>query len=436
LVLVYRPSLLPDPKATAERWRNWCRQNGIGEIYLAYSQSFEKVDPGIYGFDAAIEFPPNNSGPRDVTSEVTPLAGEYEGKVYDWKSLAERSQAYQHQPYKLFRGVCPGWDNTARRKANASVLVNNNPADYENWLRRAISDTTLSSQTSDERLIFVNAWNEWAEGAHLEPDLKDGYAYLEATRRAVEARPTPPRIAVAIHAFYPDVLSEILSFTSNLPHSVVLFVTTTADKAKTVETILSKQDREFELIICKNHGRDVLPFLSVIERLVERRFDYVAKVHTKKSPHREDGGNWRRELYEAVIGVESFCRSIVAMENDLNLGMLGPEGHLVSMDTYLGSNLEKVAHYAEILGVDQSRLLDHAFFAGTMFIARVSAIEPIIRLGISANDFEPEAGQIDGTLAHALERILGLVVSAARYRIGYATKPSVTVEINRRYGYA
>lgn len=58
LLLVYRPSLLPSPRETAERWREWCRVNGVGEIYLAYTQSFETVNPVQYGFDAAIEFPP------------------------------------------------------------------------------------------------------------------------------------------------------------------------------------------------------------------------------------------------------------------------------------------------------------------------------------------------------------------------------------------
>jgi len=64
LLLVYRPSLLPAAEETALRWRAWCSANGIGEIYIAYTQSFEAVDPERYGFDAAIEFPPNNSAPR------------------------------------------------------------------------------------------------------------------------------------------------------------------------------------------------------------------------------------------------------------------------------------------------------------------------------------------------------------------------------------
>ena len=187
MLLVYRPSLLPSAKKTARRWRNWCRDNDIGEIYLAYTQSFETVHPSRYGFDAAIEFPPNNSAPPDVTDHVTPIVEDFGCTVYDWGVFVERSKKYPQPGYKLFHSVCAGWDNTARRRNRSTVFVNNTPALYQRWLENAIHDTLLRNAKSDERLIFVNAWNEWAEGAHLEPDERYGYAWLNATRRALTA---------------------------------------------------------------------------------------------------------------------------------------------------------------------------------------------------------------------------------------------------------
>ena len=77
LLLVYRPSLLPSAKDTAARWRSWCRENGIGEIYLAYTQSFESSPPEALGFDAAIEFPPNNISPTVITNTVTAEDGDF-----------------------------------------------------------------------------------------------------------------------------------------------------------------------------------------------------------------------------------------------------------------------------------------------------------------------------------------------------------------------
>lgn len=185
LLIIYRPSLLPSALETSTRWREWFREQGIGEIYLAYTQSFETVDPAKYGFDAAIEFPPNNSAPPNITSEVKPLQSTFSGTVYDWSVFPQRARQYKKSSYRLFRSVCPSWDNTARRKNRGTIFLNSSPKAYQQWLENAISDTCQHAGSPDERLVFVNAWNEWAEGAHLEPDQKYGYAWLDATRRAL-----------------------------------------------------------------------------------------------------------------------------------------------------------------------------------------------------------------------------------------------------------
>ncbi|TPM32638.1 glycoside hydrolase family 99-like domain-containing protein [Mesorhizobium sp. B2-3-5] len=205
LLLVYRPSLLPAAAETAGRWRKWCRDNGVGEIFLAYTQSFESVSPDRYGFDGAVEFPPNNSAPPNVTHTVTPLHGDFASTVYDWSVFPQRSENYPPRKYKLFRSVCPGWDNTARRKHGGTVFINNTPALYRKWLDNAIEDTLAHIEEPSERLVFVNAWNEWAEGAHLEPDNVNGYAYLQATRDALEAAggKSRPRIVVVSHDAHP-----------------------------------------------------------------------------------------------------------------------------------------------------------------------------------------------------------------------------------------
>jgi len=185
LLIVYRPSLLPSAKKTARRWRNWCRDNDIGEIYLAYTQSFESLHPRKYGFDGAIEFPPNNSAPPVITDFVKLKDSDFTGIVYDWGVFLERSRNYQKSDYPFFRGVCPGWDNTARRMNKATVFWGSTPVKYGKWLENAVTDTIQNFADSSERLVFVNAWNEWAEGAHLEPDKKYGYAYLQSTRDAL-----------------------------------------------------------------------------------------------------------------------------------------------------------------------------------------------------------------------------------------------------------
>jgi glycosyltransferase involved in cell wall biosynthesis len=185
LIVVYRPDKLPDAQATAKRWREWCRQNGVGEIYLAYTLSFAEGTPQQYGFDAAIEFPPNNMGLSQHSGLVEPTSDDFAARIYDLQELALRSASHDKPRMKLFRGVAPQWDNTARRMHNAAIMLDGGPSTYELWLSNAARQTAEMHSNPDERLVFINAWNEWAEGAYLEPDLDRGYAWLEATRRAL-----------------------------------------------------------------------------------------------------------------------------------------------------------------------------------------------------------------------------------------------------------
>lgn len=186
LLLVYRPGLLPSPNNTAERWRKWCRENGIGEIYLANVQSFEITDPNKIGYDAAVEFPPGSFVPLNVTRLFKTGSNDFKYTVYDWKTVQMRCENYNLPEYKLFRGVCPSWDNTPRRKNKSIIYINHHPDDFENWVYKAAIDTCKRFENTDERLVFVNAWNEWAEGAYLEPDEKYGYAYLQNIYNALQ----------------------------------------------------------------------------------------------------------------------------------------------------------------------------------------------------------------------------------------------------------
>lgn len=197
LVMVYRPRLLPDAKATAERWRTWCRENGIGEIYLVCTQSFDTADPADFGFDAALEFPPNNMGLEPEEGLVTPVSDDFQCKIYDWAELPKPAETRPVPAYKLFRGVTPRWDNTARRMNRSTVFLNTDPGAYSDWLRSAAMSTQVRFKDPSERLVFINSWNEWAEGAHIEPDLACGYAWLDATRRGLQSDADADRVEPA-----------------------------------------------------------------------------------------------------------------------------------------------------------------------------------------------------------------------------------------------
>lgn len=204
LLVVYRPNLFPSMKRTAQRWRDWCRHNGLGELHIAYVQSFETVPPEQYGLDAAIEFPPNNSAPPDVTRQMTEDNPGFAGRVYDWRVFIQRSEQYAPPAYPLYRGACPSWDNTARKKERAGIFVNSSPMLFQRWLVNAFRDTVERIDDPDKRLIFINAWNEWAEGTHLEPDRRHGYAWLQAVRNAHQmVLKQPSRVLLVSHDAHP-----------------------------------------------------------------------------------------------------------------------------------------------------------------------------------------------------------------------------------------
>lgn len=184
LLIIYRPGILPAPEETVLRWRNWCADNGVGDIFVAGTLSFDQPNPHLYGLDAMIEFPPNNMGTNGVLHPVEE-SDRFSGRILEWRHLWQRSKHYDNPGTTIFRGVCPAWDNTARRKNRATIFLNNSPALYREWLENAVRDTLTRFAERDKRLVFVNAWNEWAEGAYLEPDEKYGYAWLQATYEAL-----------------------------------------------------------------------------------------------------------------------------------------------------------------------------------------------------------------------------------------------------------
>ena len=186
LLLVYRPALLPEAAATVERWRGWCRENGVSEPFVAMVQSFQSLDPRPFGMEAAVEFPWHTGMPTDVTAHIVPGKSEFRGFVFDWDEYAEKCEEHPDQPWLQIRGVMPGWDNTPRRGSEAHLFQGHSPASYGRWLRSAMRWTLTRDHSPDERLVFINAWNEWGEGAYLEPDQRFGYAFLQATRDAVE----------------------------------------------------------------------------------------------------------------------------------------------------------------------------------------------------------------------------------------------------------
>jgi lipopolysaccharide biosynthesis protein len=196
LYLVYRAAHLPDPRATVDRWRTEAHRLGIGELYLCSMQTGPRarVDPATLGFDAAVQFAPfynlvrrrGRSLPARVAHRYLPVEPFVtRHRLYEYAEVVRDHLAVPTPPYTLYPCVSPGFDNSPRRPEHgATIIRGSTPELYESWLRAVVDRFVAPSP--EENLLFVNAWNEWAEGNHLEPDQRWGTRYLEAHARLRE----------------------------------------------------------------------------------------------------------------------------------------------------------------------------------------------------------------------------------------------------------
>jgi lipopolysaccharide biosynthesis protein len=421
LVLIYRPGLLPSAKNTIARWREWCRTHGIGEIFIAYVQAFERPDPADIGCDAAVEFPPNLVPAESLGADQVALNQNFSGEILDWRDMARNCLARSAPAYPLFPGVNPSWDNQPRRPGSGRVLLHASPRRYQAWLHTTIRDR-LPALPASQRLVFINAWNEWAEGAVLEPDLRWDHAWLDATREALrlsagsEPEFRADSICAVIHAWYPEVLGELLD-ALDPACSWRLLVTTGAAQKNDVEALLQAAGHDFEILLCENRGRDILPFLAVAARLRDEGHSILLKLHTKRSPHRADGEAWRQHLIRGVLP-KGRCSEVAGrFRQQPELGMLVPAGHLRPLNDHLAGNGQVLDYARRRIGMEAISMDETRFVAGSMFWMRLDALSPLLDAGFMAGEFEQECGQLDGTLAHAIERLFLPVAQAQGWKI-------------------
>lgn len=182
-LIVYRPQHLPDARKTLGIWREHCRSIGLGDIHVCAALTHGNENYEKFGFDSGVEFPPHNLAPSNINEHIS-FHTSFKGNVFQYATIAQfyLNKTYDLENSNVFKTVFPSWDNTARTKERALVVLNGVPDNYEFWLSSTI-DLAARSKNKDP-LVFINAWNEWAEGCHLEPDRSFGYGFLQATLNA------------------------------------------------------------------------------------------------------------------------------------------------------------------------------------------------------------------------------------------------------------
>ena len=215
-------------------------------------------------------------------------------------------------------------------------------------------------------------------------------------------------VGVIVHVYYPDLAEEMRDYLENIPGSVDVYISTDTDaKRDDIQRVFSGWTKgRSEVRLAPNRGRDVAPKLITFKDVYDRH-PFVLHLHSKKSPHDSSLKMWRFYTCENLIGDEAIASSILGLlERSPDIGMVAPQ-HYFGVKNLIGwaGNLAIAQPLGRRMGVEIDPASPLDFPSGSMFWARSAALKPLLDLNLSFDDFAPEGGQADGTLAHAIERL-------------------------------
>jgi len=424
VILVFDTSKLPNAQQTARQWRKWWHEQHGGELFLICVHAKDNPNPLEIGFDACVEFPPFEARVNEWQEGVSLTNRAGTDRAYDYRSQLKIGQQLAPPHYPKYRCVMPSGDYTEKIKNNGFISQNSSPKLYKRWLHEAITYSRWFADHQKPPLVFINAWNDWEKGAHLEPDLRYGHAYLQATAQALaswqddhveilRSAPKQHSIAIILHLFYPELAEEFKQLTDSLEADIWISIVD-----RTNQPLVESFFPHAHIVLVPNRGRDLAPFLSVARLMDIEQYEFALKLHSKRSPHLYDGNHWRRKILSGLLP-ENFNPALFLayLRRNPDIGIIAPTNYKYkyNISENIGSNQHMLTRLEKL--ADVTREPKDEFVAGSMFWFRPQAILPLLALPIRTGDFEFEEGQIDGTLAHALERFMGIIVRASGYRI-------------------
>jgi glycosyltransferase involved in cell wall biosynthesis/GT2 family glycosyltransferase len=306
LFVIYNPKLIPDAQKTIARWRQILETEHDMNPLIFMAQTFGMRDPTVFGLDGAIEFPPHKLSDtlpgRPMPDTYSP---EFAGQVIDYDEFVRVSLAEEAPNYALIKTAVPSWDNEARRPNRGFSLELSTPKKFENWLSGLINRALTGQKTGGSRgraVIAVNAWNEWAEGAYLEPDVHFGAAYLNATARAIRSSfhalakvpisasaASLPAVSVIFpnynHTkFLPERISSVLNQTMKPAEIIFLDDCSSDDSVEIARDLLTKSRIPHRIVVNEKNSGGV--FRQWMKGLSLARYELVWVAETDDSVDR------------------------------------------------------------------------------------------------------------------------------------------------------
>ena len=223
----------------------------------------------------------------------------------------------------------------------------------------------------------------------------------------------PVRIAAVVHIFYIEMAEEIKNFLYNIPAPFDVYISTNDENKKSaLEKIFCNFERgKIEIRVFENRGRDIAPAF-VGFRNVYKNYDICVHIHSKKSPHDPQLEHWGKYLYKSLLGSREIVSGILHILEFENVGVVFPQYFEPLMrNINFGKNYFDAQKILSRLNIQIDNTKIFEFPASSMFWFKPKALSPIFESDLKFEDFPEEYGQLDGTTAHAIERIFLYVAS-------------------------
>lgn len=417
VLVVYRASDLKNPKRYADTWRTYFQKMYSKELYIVSCMGFETDDPRQYGFDSGLDFAPQTSFFKGSTfgggeypyinQKMKYLDPRFNGAVMKYGEVALNQKMDSYFDFPVIPSIAPSWDNDARRKGTGFVMFGANPDMYGEWLERTIHTTVAP-------YIFVNAWNEWAEGAILEPTAMYGYAYLNRTTEVIAAhsdirsnRENFPKYSLSLPR---NVMSEsaaiiyiddgvscqgIPSLISRLKKlKIDIYITATQKVWERLREIDERIGEKVVVVIVPNRGRDAWPFLFVANRLKDE-YEYFIKLRLN--------GSVEDLLPRNLTEKKTLLRYLKRVGGYV----IQDDGERESLAVREYEKIISTFTTRSVVGAELTSIQDLMIPGLDSFWTRKDNLNLIFKIGLTIEDFEPEMDQNESELTtHKMKQIM------------------------------
>lgn len=365
------------------------------------------------------------------------ISNSIQNRLYYYNKIAESLREHKNSEKLIYNIVYNAQDTT---KDNGVSFYKYSLAHFYNWIKNECA-YLRKTYDKNKRFLFIDSFNNWEKLNHIVPEKRTGYAYLNTMYRAIYNKKIygkklsaysqdlpfmaqyASQICIHAHIYYIDLLDEIVAELKKIPYTFDVYISTDSyKKADIIMDAFQRNHKEFNVFIdvFENIGRDVAPFIEQMRHHITK-YKFICHIHSKKSIMDSYGKNWRDYLFKSLFGSkENIAHIIKNLEYNKGLGIVFPKSfQILEEATHWSLNRNIAEKLLKKMNIDIMLPVNNIVFpVGNMFWARVDAILPFFTY-IQMSDFPKERGQIDGTIAHAIERLWVYVAEHNGYTFSY-----------------